>query len=102
MFHFLVNRSRDWLEDHHLGFLRVFTFTTFQSMLAVVLGFLLVVVLGPRVIAWLRRQKIGDTARFDQEQLAALMNGKGGTPTMGGVLIIFAIVLTTLLVADLT
>src|SRR4051794_31062677 len=101
MFFYLVNRSLPWLEENNLGFLRVFKFVTFQSTLAILLGFWLVVLLGPRVIEWLRRQKIGDRPEFDQEELNAIMEGKKGTPTMGGVLIIFSIGLTTVLVADL-
>src|SRR6476620_3796112 len=101
MIFLLVRRYIDWLEAHNLGFLRVFRFVTFQSTVAILLGFLLVVMLGPRVIEWLRRQKIGDRPEFDQAEINALMEGKKGTPTMGGVLIIFSIGLTTALVADL-
>jgi phospho-N-acetylmuramoyl-pentapeptide-transferase len=101
MLFYLVQRSLPWLEAHDLGFLRVFTFVTFQSTVAILLGFLLVVFLGPRVIEWLRRQKIGDRPEFDQAEVNKMMEGKKGTPTMGGVLIIFSIALTTLLVANL-
>src|SRR3954466_6588226 len=101
MFFYLVKRFLSWLEAHDLGFLRVFTFVTFQSTVAILLGFFLVILLGPRVIEWLRRQRIGDRPEFDQAEVNALMEGKKGTPTMGGVLIIFSIALTTLLVADL-
>ena len=59
------------------------------------------ILLGPRTIRWLRRQKIGDLANFDQEKMNELMSKKIGTPTMGGILIIFAIAITTLLLADL-
>jgi phospho-N-acetylmuramoyl-pentapeptide-transferase len=102
MIFLLVRRHLDWLEAHDLGFLRVFTFVTFQSTVSILLGFVLVVALGPRVIEWLRRQKIGDRPEFDQADLNKLMEGKKGTPTMGGVLIIFSIAITTLLVADLS
>src|SRR6478672_6268286 len=101
MFFYLVNRFLPWLEENNLGFLRVFTFVTFQSTVAILLGFFLVILLGPAVIDWLRRQKIGDRPEFDQAEVNALMEGKKGTPTMGGVLIIFSIGLTTALVADL-
>ena len=101
MIFLLVRRSLEWLEAHDLGFLRVFTFVTFQSTVAILLAFLLVVVLGPPVIEWLRRQKIGDRPEFDQADVNKLMEGKTGTPTMGGILIIFSIALTTLLVANL-
>jgi phospho-N-acetylmuramoyl-pentapeptide-transferase len=103
MIYLLVKRLREsgWLEAHGLDFLRVFNFPTFQTTIAVLTSFVIVLVAGPRVIDWLRRQKIGDAANFDQEQLNELMKTKKGTPTMGGVLIIFAIAVTTLLLADL-
>jgi phospho-N-acetylmuramoyl-pentapeptide-transferase len=102
MIYLLVRNNQQWLEDHGLGFLRVFTFVTFQATVAVMLGFLIVWLAGPRVIAWLRRQKIGDRPDFDQADINALMASKKDTPTMGGVLIIASIAITTLLLADLT
>ncbi|MGD1277993.1 MAG: phospho-N-acetylmuramoyl-pentapeptide-transferase [Tepidisphaeraceae bacterium] len=101
MIYLLVKDYRAFLEAHGVGFLRVFNDVTFQSTASVILSFVLVVLLGPRVIRWLRRQKIGDLASFDQEQMNHLMRGKIGTPTMGGILIIFSIALTVLLLADL-
>jgi phospho-N-acetylmuramoyl-pentapeptide-transferase len=101
MINVLVNLSLEWLEAHRLGFLRVFTYPEFQAIVAIILSFLLVVVPAPRVIAWLRRMKIGDAPNFDQAQINAMMEGKRGTPTMGGILIITAIAVTVLLLADL-
>src|SRR5438067_1636891 len=101
MIYLLVKYLSDFLEAHHLGFLRVFTFVQFQAPFAVCLSFLICVVCGPRFIAWLRRQKIGDRPEFDQADVNQLMSGKAGTPTMGGIIIITAIVATTLLLADL-
>src|SRR5690606_9638877 len=68
---------------------------------AILLSFIIVIGLGPYMIAWLRRQKIGDLATFDQADIDALMSSKKGTPTMGGALIICAITLSTLILADL-
>ncbi len=101
MIFLLVKHWLEWLQAHNLGFLRVFTFVTFQSTVSVLLGFVFCVALGPWVIEWLRRQKIGDYAKFDQAEVDKMMEGKKGTPTMGGILIIFSIAITTLLVADL-
>jgi phospho-N-acetylmuramoyl-pentapeptide-transferase len=101
MIYLLVKLHYAWLESHHFGFLRVFNDVTFQSTAAVILSFGLVAVLGPGVIRWLRRQKIDDEAHFDQAQMDQMMLGKKGTPTMGGILIIFSIALTTLMLADL-
>src|SRR5215470_634395 len=101
MLYLLVQRLHDWLEAHHLGFLRVFTAVEFEATAAVVVSFALCILLGPRVIAWLRRQKIGDQPEFDQAELNKMMESKKGTPTMGGVLIIFSIATTVLLLSDL-
>jgi phospho-N-acetylmuramoyl-pentapeptide-transferase len=57
--------------------------------------------MGGRVIRWLKKQKIGDVPNFDQAEMDKLMAGKKGVPTMGGMLIIVAIVATTLLLANL-
>lgn len=101
MIYLLVKMHQAWLEAHGLGFLRVFTFVTFQTTAAVMLSFLLVILPGPWVIAWLRKMKIGDQPNFDHSQVNAMLEGKRGTPTMGGILIIAAITLTTLLLADI-
>src|SRR5262249_47202463 len=96
-----IKSHLDWLEAHHLGFLRVFNSTAFQTTAAVVMSFLVVILPAPRVIGWLRRMKIGDMPNFDQEQINKMMEGKKGTPTMGGILIITAIAVTTLVLADM-
>lgn len=101
MLYLLARHFQGWLEVNGLGFVRVFTFPTFQAAAAVVLSFLVVLLFGRRVIAWLRRQKIGDSSKFDQATLDGMMSGKKGTPTMGGLLIIASILLSTLLLADL-
>ncbi|HVT88140.1 MAG TPA: phospho-N-acetylmuramoyl-pentapeptide-transferase [Tepidisphaeraceae bacterium] len=100
MIYLIVSHFMTWLEAHGLGFLRVFTFVTFQTTLAVMFSFLMVILPAPRIIAWLRKMKIGDNPNFDQADINKLNEGKRGTPTMGGVLIIAAIALTTLLMAD--
>lgn len=101
MIYLLVKSSQPWLDDHGLGFLRVFTFVTFQATVAVMLGFFIVWLAGPSIISWLRRQKIGDLPEFDQAEVNRMMEGKRGVPTMGGLLIIASIAVTTLLLADL-
>ncbi len=102
MLYLLTLRHRGWLEAHHLDALRVFRFVTFQTTVAVLVSFIIVLAFGSSVIAWLTRQKIGDAADFDQEQMNELMKSKKNTPTMGGLLIIVAIAFTTLLLADLS
>jgi phospho-N-acetylmuramoyl-pentapeptide-transferase len=101
MIYLLVDHFLKWLEDHHLGFLRVFTFPTFQVVAAIFVSFFICILLGPSLINWLRTQKIGDNAKFDQAEIDKLMASKVGVPTMGGMLIISAIAVATLLLANL-
>jgi phospho-N-acetylmuramoyl-pentapeptide-transferase len=98
----LIKTYLPWLDEHGFGFLRVFTYATFRAVAAILCSFLIVLLLGPRVIRWLRGQKISDLAGFDQAEIDALMKSKKGTPTMGGILIISSIAFTILLLADLT
>jgi phospho-N-acetylmuramoyl-pentapeptide-transferase len=103
MLYLLIENTLPWLEAHHLGFFRVFTREQdpFRQVMAVMLAFVLCLVLGPPVIRWLQRQKVGDLAGFDQAELDELMKSKRGTPTMGGLFIVASIVISTLLLADL-
>jgi phospho-N-acetylmuramoyl-pentapeptide-transferase len=101
MMYLLYNAFHDWFEDHGFGFLRVFTAVTFQGVLSILVSFIIVLLFGTRVIAWLRNNKLGDLAQFDQAEIDKIMADKRGTPTMGGLLIIASITITTLLLADL-
>ena len=101
MIYVLTKASLEWLEAHGMGFMRVFTYATFRAIAATVLSFVICIALAPRVIRWLRGQKIADLAGFDQAEIDKLMSSKKGTPTMGGILIISAIAVTTLLLCDI-
>jgi phospho-N-acetylmuramoyl-pentapeptide-transferase len=101
MIYLFIHSWIEWLHAHGLGFLRVFISPIFQATASILISFIICIAAGPGVIRWLRRQKIGDQANFDQAEVDKLMAGKKGTPTMGGILIIGAIVATTLLLADL-
>jgi phospho-N-acetylmuramoyl-pentapeptide-transferase len=76
----------------------VFQYITFRSALAFLLSLLLSTIYGKRVIAFLSRQQIGETVR---ELGLAGQNEKAGTPTMGGLIIIFATLIPVLLFARL-
>ena len=67
---------------------------------AAVLSFLIVVLLSPRMIRFLIRKKLGDRPEFDHAALNELTRHKSATPTMGGLLIVLAILVSTLLFAD--
>jgi phospho-N-acetylmuramoyl-pentapeptide-transferase len=79
--------------------LGAFRFITFRALCAALTAFLVCVLLGPPVIRWLRMQKVGENIRTDSNQLNGILHGAGkvGTPTMGGLLIVAAIVVSTLL-----
>ncbi len=72
-----------------------------RMVCAAVVSFLVVVLLSPRMIRFLIRKKLGDRPEFDHAALNELTRHKSATPTMGGALIVLAIFLSTLLLADL-
>jgi phospho-N-acetylmuramoyl-pentapeptide-transferase len=78
----------------------LFRYLTFRSGGAVVTALVISFLLGPRVIAWLKsKQPQGQPIRSDGPESHLLT--KQGTPTMGGVLILLALSISTLLWADL-
>jgi phospho-N-acetylmuramoyl-pentapeptide-transferase len=90
-----------WAE--RLSALRLFRYITVRSAGAAVTALFLSLVLGPRVIRGLKHLKFGqeysDKAESAGEMKARLLSKKG-TPTMGGILIFFALSVTTLLWAQ--
>ncbi|WP_281237922.1 MULTISPECIES: phospho-N-acetylmuramoyl-pentapeptide-transferase [Flavobacterium] len=76
----------------------VFQYITFRSSLALMLSLLLSTIYGKRIIGFLSRQQVGETVR---ELGLAGQNEKAGTPTMGGIIIIFATLVPVLLFAKL-
>jgi phospho-N-acetylmuramoyl-pentapeptide-transferase len=77
----------------------VFRYITFRTIYASLTAFLICFLLGPWVIRKLRRMQVGQYIREDGPQSH---HQKAGTPTMGGVLIVFAVAVATLLWADLS
>jgi len=80
--------------------LNVFRYITFRSALAIITSFLASILLGPWIIRKLTYLKIGQNVR--KEEYMSLHQHKQGTPTMGGILILFSILLSVLLWADLS
>ena len=76
----------------------VFQYITFRSAAAVLLSLILSMVFGKRIINFIRRKQIGETIR---ELGLEGQNQKAGTPTMGGLIIIFATLVPVLLFARL-
>jgi phospho-N-acetylmuramoyl-pentapeptide-transferase len=90
-----------WLQtlSPEFGFFRVFQYLTFRAVMAALTALLIGLIAGPVVIRRLAALKIGQPIReyAMQSHLA-----KSGTPTMGGVLILIGIAISTLLWADLS
>ncbi len=76
----------------------VFQYITFRSALAIIMSLLLSTIYGKRVIGFLRRQQIGETVR---ELGLEGQTQKAGTPTMGGIIIIFSTLIPVFLLAKL-
>src|SRR5579883_1524070 len=85
--------------EHFVAF-NLFRYITFRSGGAVVTALVISFICGPSIIAWLRsKQAHGQPIRSDGPESHLLT--KKGTPTMGGVLILLALCVSTLLWADL-
>jgi len=82
-----------------IGFFRLFGYITFRAALATILAMLTIFVFGPMIIRWLKRKQFTEKTRDDGPEHHKT---KESTPTMGGIIIILAIALPTLLLADLT
>lgn len=80
------------------GAFNVFRYITFRTAMATMTALLVSLLLGPVLIRGLRQIQIGQEIR---EEGPSSHQAKRGTPTMGGLLIILAVVLPTLLWADL-
>ncbi len=90
-----------WLQglSPEFGFFRVFQYLTFRAVMAALTALLIGLVAGPPVIRRLTELKIGQPIRTNGMETHLV---KSGTPTMGGVLILMAITISTLLWFDLS
>jgi phospho-N-acetylmuramoyl-pentapeptide-transferase len=90
-----------WLAGYltqYFSFFNVFSYLTFRSILGILTSLLLSLYLGPKLIAALQRMQIGQVVRGDGPESHF---SKKGTPTMGGLLILGSVLLSTLLWANL-
>ncbi|MFK7810371.1 MAG: phospho-N-acetylmuramoyl-pentapeptide-transferase [Saprospiraceae bacterium] len=85
-------------ENYGWNSLRLFEYLTFRAALAIIISLVISMLLGGRIINFLRSLQIGETVR---DLGLAGQKQKQGTPTMGGVIIIMAIIIPCLLVAKL-
>ncbi len=76
----------------------LFRFITFRAALAIILSLIITVIFGNSIISFLKRKQVGETIR---DLGLEGQNQKQGTPTMGGIIIILAILIPTILLAKL-
>ncbi len=90
-----------WLNSEGIKFpgSGLFEFITFRVLLAILLSLFITTFFGKKLIKYLQKKQISESIR--NEGLAG-EESKRGTPTMGGIIIILAILIPTLLLADLT
>jgi len=91
----------EWLKDEGIRLPggELFRFITFRVLMAVILSLVITTVYGKKLISYLQRKQIGESVR---DLGLAGEKQKKGTPTMGGIIIILAILIPTLLLANLT
>ncbi len=99
MIYHLLYYLRDSL-THRLGFY-AYQDVLFRCIMAVLTSFVIAILVGPKIIRWLMRKKIGDRPEFHHAALNELTKEKANTPTMGGLIIILAVLAGTLLWAKL-
>ncbi|MFT5810663.1 MAG: phospho-N-acetylmuramoyl-pentapeptide-transferase, partial [Urechidicola sp.] len=88
----------EYLAHFHSGF-NLFGYLTMRSILGVLTALLISLFIGPAMIRYLSSYNIGQSVRDDGPKSHF---SKAGTPTMGGALILVAIVVSTLLWSDLS
>ena len=88
----------DYIEQlyHPPGF-QVIRFITVRAALASITALGIAMVVGRRIIRWLRQQQLGEQVREGEEAGAVSHVHKAGTPTMGGIIILMAVLGATLL-----
>jgi phospho-N-acetylmuramoyl-pentapeptide-transferase len=90
-----------WLAEYltqYFSVFNVFSYLTFRAILGILTSLFLSLYLGPKLIARLQRMQIGQVVRGDGPESHF---SKKGTPTMGGLLILGAVLISTLLWANL-
>ncbi|MGH7131810.1 MAG: phospho-N-acetylmuramoyl-pentapeptide-transferase [Phycisphaerales bacterium] len=103
MIYYLWTKVASGLEGSRVSsVLQLLDQIVFRALAAAVLSFVLVLLFGRPLIAWLRRKKIGDTGLADTAHLAQVAKSKAATPTMGGILIVGSVCVSTLLLADVS
>lgn len=85
-----------WLQQW-IGSVNLFGYVTFRGLMAALTALVISLWAGPSVIRWLTHLKVGQAVRTDGPQTHLV---KSGTPTMGGVLILLSVIVSSLLWSD--
>lgn len=94
----MLMQLAEYLTQFHSGF-NVFQYITLRTILGVLTALFIALLIGPSMIRYLARYQIGQSVRDDGP---ASHLSKAGTPTMGGMLILVSIVISTLIWSDLS
>jgi len=106
MLYLLSQHILDWAHgtdwEGRLSFLRLFKYITVRSAGAAITSLMLSWWLGPKIIRWLKELKFGQeyADKAEEAGLSNLRGNKKGTPTMGGILIVLSLVISTMLWAQ--
>ncbi len=106
MVYYLSQHILDWAHgsgwEGRLSFLRLFRYITVRSAGGAITSLILCWWLGPKVIRWLKELKFGQeyADKAEAAGLAELRVNKKGTPTMGGILIVISLLISTALWAQ--
>ena len=98
MFYFLAEWIRNVFNPPGFG---VFQYITFRAAAAAITALLISFYVGPKIINLLKRKQIGEQAKSELQQVGQHAN-KSGTPTMGGIIVLLALLVPTLLWADIS
>jgi phospho-N-acetylmuramoyl-pentapeptide-transferase len=85
---------------NEIQFFNLFRYLTFRSGGAIITALIISFVIGPRLIRWLKNKQHGGQPIRDDGPESHL--SKKGTPTMGGLMMLFSVTLSTILWADVT
>ncbi len=96
MLHWVFVPLASWFQGFNL-----FRYITFRAAFAAILAFLVVVVCGPGILGWLRHRRMQGCTDHASETLGTMRESKQGVPTMGGLVILLAVAVATLLLGRL-
>ncbi|UCE49164.1 MAG: phospho-N-acetylmuramoyl-pentapeptide-transferase [Phycisphaerales bacterium] len=101
MIYHLLRHLHDPVTNRPLFGFYAYENVMFRCVAATLTSLLIALFIGPKIIRWLMRKKIGDRPEFHHATLNELTKEKANTPTMGGLIIILSTLAATFLWADL-